>query len=78
MAFPTTDDRVDCISLLTPPSLYRAMHGTTIRLLAHQEEVGVSADGHTSAPPSGPAAAMPSMGVSVDYFNGQVENSYRN
>jgi hypothetical protein len=52
MDFPTLDNRVDRSYRLTPPNplTCQAWHGNRVTI-AHHEEVGVSADGHTSAPP---------------------------
>jgi hypothetical protein len=53
------------ITVLGSPRLapYRAMPGTVVGLPSHNKAVGVSADGHASAPPSGAAAAAPPAGA---------------
>jgi hypothetical protein len=49
----------------TPPSSQpcQAWHGYRATNTTHHEEIGVSADGHASAPPFGAAAASPSAGA---------------
>jgi hypothetical protein len=62
--FSTIGDSVDRNCRLAPPSTLprEAWHGYMVTI-AHHEEVGVSADGHAGAPPSGAAAAGPPTGA---------------
>jgi hypothetical protein len=56
--------------VFTPPSPQscHAWHGYRVTS-AHFEEVGVNADGHASAPPSGAAAAPPPSGAEGLYYH---------
>jgi hypothetical protein len=64
MAFPTSTNPADRNFRLTPPGLLpcEAWHGNRATI-AHHEEVGVSADGPRSAPPSEAAADAPPAGA---------------
>jgi hypothetical protein len=68
MTFPTTVDRADPCSRLTPPSPIpcHAWHGNSVTIARH-EEGGVCANGHASANPSGVGADALPAGAKVLY-----------
>jgi hypothetical protein len=69
MASPKAVDRADRSCRLIPPYYLpcSAWHGKAVTS-AHHEDVGLSPDGHASAPPSGAAASSQPAGASVHAF----------